>query len=93
MFEWIRRHYALTNQRLLEIGDCEQSTSMLLAEHCDFLKAASVSPHVFIHRREEGRPCFGQKAEGFVECIVRVHFRFASKHTIVVVCFHCSFTE
>ncbi|VDN32752.1 unnamed protein product [Gongylonema pulchrum] len=41
MFEWIRRHYALANQRLLEIGDCEQSTSMLLAEHCDFLKAAN----------------------------------------------------
>ncbi|VDM96077.1 unnamed protein product [Thelazia callipaeda] len=41
MFEWIRSHYALSMQRLLEIGDSEQSTSMLLAEHLDFITAAN----------------------------------------------------
>lgn len=42
MFDWIRSHYALSMQRLLEIGDCEQSTSMLLTEHFDFIAAANV---------------------------------------------------
>lgn len=42
MFDWIRSHYALSTQRLLEIGDCEQSTSMLLTEHLDFIAAANV---------------------------------------------------
>ncbi|MCP9259924.1 Kalirin [Dirofilaria immitis] len=41
MFDWIRSHYALSTQRLLEIGDSEQSTSMLLTEHLDFIAAAN----------------------------------------------------
>uniref|UniRef100_A0A1I7W4X0 CRAL-TRIO domain-containing protein n=1 Tax=Loa loa TaxID=7209 RepID=A0A1I7W4X0_LOALO len=41
MFDWIRSHYTLSMQRLLEIGDSEQSTSMLLAEHLDFIAAAN----------------------------------------------------
>lgn len=42
MFEWIRTHFALSTQKFLDIGDSEQSTELLIAEHREFEKAANV---------------------------------------------------
>uniref|UniRef100_A0A9J2P1L7 DH domain-containing protein n=1 Tax=Ascaris lumbricoides TaxID=6252 RepID=A0A9J2P1L7_ASCLU len=41
MFEWVRVHFALLAQRFLEIGDSEQSTSLLIADQREFANNAS----------------------------------------------------
>ncbi|VDK41952.1 unnamed protein product [Anisakis simplex] len=41
MFEWIRVHFALLAQRFLEIGDSEQSTSLLISDQREFANNAN----------------------------------------------------